>query len=239
MKLTYLYNSGFAIEGERFMVLVDYYKDTDEAFVQQALASYSGRIYVLASHWHPDHFNRQVMQWKQQRADIRYVFSDDIRRKLRWMQFSGVVFLTKGKIWEDDMLHVQAFGSTDVGSSFLIEAEGKRIFHAGDLNNWHWNEESTPKEAQKAEHDFLNELAFLAETTTDLDLALFPIDFRLGKDYMRGAEAFVERFRTKVFAPMHFGEQYDKAQAFEAYAQAAGCRFIGWKSRGETIEFGI
>jgi L-ascorbate metabolism protein UlaG (beta-lactamase superfamily) len=236
MKLTYLFNSGFVIESERFMIILDYFKDTEEGFVTHALTSYPERIYVFASHWHPDHFNREVMRWQQQRPDIRYIFSDDIRKQMSWMKFPDVVFLDKGQAWEDDTLRVKAFGSTDVGISFLIEAEEKQIFHAGDLNNWHWNEESTPNESQAAENDFLNELAFLTETTTQLALAMFPVDPRLGKDYMRGAQQFVERIRTKVFAPMHFGDSYDKAQTFQSFAQAAGCRFIGWKTRGETIE---
>jgi L-ascorbate metabolism protein UlaG (beta-lactamase superfamily) len=221
------------------MMILDYFKDSHEGFVQQALTSFPGRIYILASHWHPDHFNREVMRWQQKRSDIQYIFSNDIRRKIIWMKFPGVAFLTKGKVWEDDMIRVQAFGSTDVGISFLIDTEGKRIFHAGDLNNWHWNEESKPKYVQAAERNFLKEVALLADTTTQLDLAMFPVDPRLGKDYMLGAEQFVERIRTKVFAPMHFGDEYEKAQAFEAYAEAAGCRFIGWKRRGERFELTI
>jgi len=237
MKLTYLFNSGFVIESDRFMIMPDYFKDTVDGFAHQALTSYPGQIYVLASHWHPDHFNREVMRWKEQRPDIHYVFSEDIRNQMKWMNFPDVVFLDKGQEWEDNMLYVKAFGSTDVGISFLIEADDKRIFHAGDLNNWHWNEEVTPEESQAAERDFLNELSFMAETTTQFDLAMFPVDPRLGKDYMLGAQQFVERFETKVFAPMHFGDSYDKANAFRPFAQQAGCRFIGWKTRGETIEF--
>jgi len=237
MKLTYIYHSGFAIEGERFMMILDYFKDAKDAFVRKALTSYKGRIYVFASHWHPDHFNPEILQWKQTRSDIRYIFSSDILDKKQQIVFTDVVFLEKGQAWEDDMLRVKAFGSTDVGCSFLIEAEGKQIFHAGDLNNWHWNEESTPEESQACERDFLNEVAYITETTTQLDLAMFPVDPRQGKDYMLGAKQFVERIRTAVFAPMHFGSSYEKAQAFQPIAQDAGCRFIAWNTTGETIDF--
>ncbi|MEI3154718.1 MAG: hypothetical protein V8S95_06185 [Odoribacter sp.] len=43
-------------------------------------------------------------------------------------------------------MRIKAFGSTDIGISFLIDIDNIRIFHAGDLNNWHWEEESTPEE---------------------------------------------------------------------------------------------
>jgi L-ascorbate metabolism protein UlaG (beta-lactamase superfamily) len=236
MKLTYIYHSGFAVEGGNFTLIFDYFRDTDDAFIRHHLSTFPGRIYVFVSHRHPDHFNPEVIRWKQQRPDMRYIFSADVLQK-RSVDLSGVSFLTRGQIWEDDVLHVQAFGSTDTGVSFLVEAEGKRIFHAGDLNNWHWNEESTPEEAQACESAFLQEVAFLRQTADRLDVAMFPVDPRLGKDYMLGAEQFVDRIRTGLFSPMHFGSAYEKAQAFQAYAERAGCRFAGWKTKGEQMEF--
>ena len=237
MKLTYLYNSGFVFEGEHFMMILDYYKDAEEGFVFQKITSYPGRIYVLSTHWHPDHFNPEVLQWRKTRSDIRYIFSRDILKKRWWTNFRDVAFLLKGQVWEDDNVRVQAFGSTDVGSSFLVEVEGKKIFHAGDLNFWHWSEVSTPKEIQLSERHFLQEVALLAEKTTQLDLAMFPVDPRQGKDYMLGAQMFVDRIHADVFVPMHFGTDYEKIEAFRESAQAADCRFIEWKARGETIEF--
>ncbi|MDR3261818.1 MAG: MBL fold metallo-hydrolase [Tannerella sp.] len=236
MKLTYIFHSGFVIEGDHFTLITDYFRDTDESFVHTHLPSFPGRVYVLASHWHPDHFNAEILKWKQQRPDIQYIFSGDILRK-RMAQSSDAVFLVKGETWRDEVVCVRAFGSTDVGVSFLIEAEGKRIFHAGDLNNWHWNEESTPEEVQDCERHFLEEVAVLAQTTDRLDLAMFPVDARLGKDYMRGAEQFVERIRVGLFAPMHFTRAYDKAEAFRSHAEPAGCRFAGWKKKGDSIDF--
>ena len=38
-------------------------------------------------------------------------------------------------------MKVHGFKSTDEGVAFLIETEGKRIYHAGDLNNWVWEGE--------------------------------------------------------------------------------------------------
>ena len=45
----------------------------------------------------------------------------------------------------------------------LIDLQGMRLFHAGDLNNWHWSEESTPQEIRKAEGDFLAEIKNLQQ----------------------------------------------------------------------------
>lgn len=236
MKLTYLYHSGFVVEDECCTLIMDFFQDTDDGYVQQNLSAFPGKLYVLVSHWHPDHFNPEILKWKQVRPDIHYIFSKDILRK-RLVHQSDADFLLKNQVWEDETVRIQAFGSTDVGVSFLIETGGEKIFHAGDLNNWHWSEESTPEEIAVCERHFLKEVDLLKKTTTFLDLAMFPVDPRLGKDYMLGAEQFIDRIRVSVFSPMHFSEEYEKANAFQVYAEGHGVRFIAWKGRGESIMF--
>ena len=83
MKLDYIYHSGFAIEADGVTVIIDYYKDSSEevfnkGIVHDYLLEKPGVLYVLCSHFHPDHFNREVLSWKKLRPDIRYIFSKDI-----------------------------------------------------------------------------------------------------------------------------------------------------------------
>lgn len=80
-------------------------------------------------------------------------------------------YINKGDVYEDPNIRIEAFGSTDVGISFLIDLQGVRLFHAGDLNNWHWSEESTPQEIRKAEGDFLAEVKCLQQTAPSVDVA--------------------------------------------------------------------
>ena len=158
MELTYIYHSGFALSGDGFTVIMDYYRDSEdgqaqadlnrlmdgtfsnqeagmpEGTVHSELLRRPGKLYVLASHFHPDHFNKEVLQWREQRPDIIYIFSKDILRHRR-AQKEDAVWLKKGEEYKDETLSVRAFGSTDVGVSFLLQASGKKIFHAGDLNN--------------------------------------------------------------------------------------------------------
>ncbi|MDR0743627.1 MAG: MBL fold metallo-hydrolase [Tannerella sp.] len=236
MKLTYIYHSGYVIEGERCTIVIDYYKDSQDKYIRRSLPFFPGKLYILSSHWHPDHFNKEILEWKSIRPEIRYIFSKDILKK-HLASKEDASFLNKGDRWQDEDIRIKAFGSTDVGISFLIETEEKKIFHAGDLNNWHWDEESTPEEIQAAERHFLKELNLLANETRHLDLAMFPVDCRLGKNYMRGAEQFVDTIRTRVFAPMHFGETYKEANAFKGYAEKAGCQFTAWTKTGESRTF--
>ena len=132
MILDYIYHSGFAIEAEGVTLIIDYYKDSSETelnkgIVHDRLLQRPGKLYVLASHFHPDHFNREVLTWKEQRPDIIYIFSKDILKHHR-AQKEDAIYINKGEEYEDDMLRIQAFGSTDVGISFLIHLQGKSIF---------------------------------------------------------------------------------------------------------------
>ena len=236
MKLTYIYHSGFVIEGTSCTIIIDYFRDSDDKAIKNALASFKGKLYVCASHWHPDHYNSEVLKWEKIRSDIQYIFSDDIREK-KGVSSQVASFLNKGDVFQDENIRIKAFGSTDVGISFLIELEGKKIFHAGDLNNWHWDEESTPKEIREAEQAFANELQTLSDEVPHIDLAMFPVDCRLGKNYKRGAEQFVDAIHCNLFAPMHFGSKYREANAFQPYAKKAGCQFVPWSKTGEYLLF--
>ncbi|MBD8388782.1 MBL fold metallo-hydrolase [Dysgonomonas sp. BGC7] len=241
MKLTYIYHSGFAIEGDGFTIIIDYYKDTsdnpNEGLVHKELLKKAGKLYVLSTHSHYDHFNKEILKWQKERNDIIYILSKDIYDNQKAGDDAGL-YMNKLETYRDSTLSIQAFGSTDLGGSFLIRVQGKTIFHAGDLNNWHWNEESTPEEVKEAEEFYMNELNLLADNVNHLNLAMFPIDKRLGKDYMKGAEQFVKRIKTDIFAPMHFSENgYESAAAFAPIAEANGTKCICWMHRGESIDF--
>ena len=154
MTLDYIYHSGFAIETESVTVIIDYYKDSSETehnrgIVHDYLLQRPGKLYVLATHFHPDHFNREILTWKEQRPDIQYIFSKDILKSHR-AKAEDAFYIKKGETYEDDTIRIDAFGSTDVGSSFLLHLQDWSIFHAGDLNNWHWSEESTEEESSSS-----------------------------------------------------------------------------------------
>ena len=50
MKLTYIFHSGYLLENERSMLIIDYWKDSENKVVERALSNFSGRVYVLCTH---------------------------------------------------------------------------------------------------------------------------------------------------------------------------------------------
>ena len=99
--------------------------------------------------------------------------------------------------------------------------------------------ESTPAEVRKAEGDFRAELNFIRRSYDAADVVLFPVDRRLGEDYMRGPRQFIETIRTGMFVPMHFGEDYEGGNAFRPIAEERGCRFCAIGHRGERFDLSV
>lgn len=240
MRITYIFHSCFAIECEGFSILIDYFKDSGKGprcgYVHDTLLKNPGPLYILSSHSHPDHFSSEIFQWKEQKQDIVYILAEEIRKKKK-LDESSAIFLKKGDIFQDEHLRIEAFGSTDIGISMLIDTENKRLFHAGDLNNWHWKDESTSTEVKEANGNYLKELDDLLKVTNYTDIAFFPVDPRLGADFYLGAQQFIDRIKTGVFIPMHFWEHPAEAAIFGPYAESKGCRFVLFSYPGEGATF--
>jgi len=226
MQIKYIHHSSFIIIDNDCSLAIDccgLSKDSPEIRECRSL-------YVLASHAHGDHFDRRIMSYKSQ--EIKWILSSDI---MKGKASRDIHFLAKGDVYRDDKLMIKAYGSTDEGVSFYIETGGKKLFHSGDLNNWHWNEEETPEDAAKNEKWYLDELALIAREVPALDAVMFPVDPRLGKDYTRGAEQFLDSIKTGLFIPMHFWDDIKAARAFKGAAEQRGCRFADIRSSGDVF----
>lgn len=238
MRLTYIYHSCYTIEAANFTIIIDYYKDSindHQGVIHDRILHRPYPLYVLSTHGHHDHFNPEILTWKELRSDIRYIFSEDIRSVIK-QPSEDITFIAKDGEYKDELLTINAYGSTDLGVSFKITRGDNVLFHAGDLNNWHWNEESTEDEIKEAEAFYERELNHVAATTPAVGLAMFPVDPRLGKDYMKGAEQFLSKIETALIAPMHFDTAYEKAAQIENIAKKYGTSAFIPQRRGEMYK---
>jgi len=202
VKATYIAHSGYGLSIGTNFLLFDYFEGRiPEGDMENA----AGR-YIFASHSHGDHFNPSVMELAQKYPDTKLILSSDIGR--------GDVRLDRGGFYEDGNIRVSAFGSTDMGVSFGVEVNGRSLFHAGDLNFWHWRSESTPEEVADARARFEAELALIKEKADGFDCAFFPVDPRLRGRFWEGAEIFLQKFNVRHFFCMHMWEHYDAGVKF-------------------------
>ena len=229
MKIKYIGHSGFSVEHETIVLIIDCCGCTKENLESYKLDN--KYLYILSSHAHGDHFDPNILTFGGGKR--KWIFSADIKEKVP--ENCDIHFIAKGESYKDERLKVKAYGSTDEGVSFYIELGGFKIFHAGDLNNWHWKEEETPKDAAKNEQFFLDELSIIAGEVPSLDALMFPVDPRLGKDYDLGAEQFLDSIKVNLFIPMHFWNDFEKARAFKIKAEKRGCRFADIRTAGDEF----
>lgn len=235
MKLTYIFHSGFMLEGASSIFIFDYWQDAENSVVAETLRATRKRVYFLASHFHPDHFNPDILHMQVPHGEKRLILSRDIYRRKKAGNEGVTAFLRCGEHFQDDRIRLTAFGSTDVGVSWLLETENVCVFHAGDLNNWHWEAESTPQEVKKMEGDFKAVLKEIQKYRSEVDLAMFPVDPRLGNEFSRGARQWLETIPTRLFAPMHFPPAQAEAMTFGPVAEKLGTCFLYIHHPGEEI----
>lgn len=232
MILRYLEHSAFSIETEALTAVFDYTsaarRKAKNSF--ETILNRPGKLYVFCSHSHPDHFSKEILEFKR-KNNIVFIFSDDIKQ---YCDDKNIVYLKEGETYDDGTLKAKAFGSTDVGVSFAVQTQGKTVFHAGDLNFWHWMEESTKEEVITEQQKYSAVLDEIYKDYTEFDLVMFPVDPRLGKEYMLGAEQFIKKFRCKIFSPMHFWGDFKKAGAFEPIAEKHGTKCLKWIRCGQA-----
>ena len=143
--ITHYYHSGFSVADENTLLVFDYWRGEREELpparqlTAEKLRKYSS-VFVFISHEHIDHLDPVVFTWNEA-GNVSYIVSSDMPVGTR-----GKRMAPGDKLKLSDTVAVTAFDSTDLGVSFLVDFDGIRIFHAGDLNFWHWREESSMQE---------------------------------------------------------------------------------------------
>jgi L-ascorbate metabolism protein UlaG (beta-lactamase superfamily) len=237
-KITYLFHSGYAVETQNHFLIFDYYQPfsgnklsiTDGVITSEFLKS-KKNVIVFASHAHADHFDPTILKWGKDNPNIHYILSSDIRAKMGTLNHHIVSAYEKLTV---DNVTIETFGSTDQGISFLIQADGLSIFHAGDLNWWHWSGE-TKKERDYAEKIFKAEIEKIIGQ--QIDIAFFPVDRRLEEAYCMGAEYFAANLKPRLLLPMHFGNDYGATKAFAQRAEVLGIPTTAINHKGQEIIF--
>lgn len=212
LKITYHYHSGFSIQVGSTLLVFDYWEGENRDLAQlgritpQMLKSYE-QIYVFISHAHPDHLDPVVYTWEGEGLPITYIVSGDMPVGTRGKRLAP---LQEKELSRD--IRVKAFQSTDLGVAFLVTAYGMNIFHAGDLNLWHWRQESSLREIEAAENAFYQ--AMEPMKGLPIDVAMFPVDPRQGMLYDAGANHFILTMKPRIFIPMHFQNRPEVAVDF-------------------------
>jgi len=216
--ITHYYHSGFSVASTKTLAVFDYWRGErgelteDKQLTIEKLKKYEN-VFVFITHEHIDHLDPIVFSWNEA-GNISYIVSSDMPVGTR-----GKRMAPGDTIKLSDDLTVTAYDSTDLGVSFLVDFNGIRIFHAGDLNFWHWREESTMQEIEEADSEFRK--AVVPISKEPIDVAFFPVDPRQGAMFEAGANYFILAVKPRILIPMHY---FHRAETAIDYARTASCR---------------
>ena len=151
LEVYFLGHSGFAIELNDKLLIFDYYIDDNNVLTKLFLKNH--KKYFFSSHNHHDHYNEEILKYAS--ANTYYILSDDI---VLQKNISNVNLISPDNEIIIGDITVKTIGSTDAGVAFIVQFNDWTIFHAGDLNWWHWNGD-TEDNLKFAAENFQKELS--------------------------------------------------------------------------------
>lgn len=225
MIVTFVHHSCFVAEMRERVLIFDYFQNGKVKGYEftGVLPEFDREkpVYVFASHFHQDHFDLETLCWAETYPDIHYILSKDIRLSGGYLRRNGISESVKEKItfvaplkqYKIGGMEIKTLRSTDVGVAFLVLAEGKYLYHAGDLNMWKWDGAGdlvNGKESRAYRHE-INKLA-----DYEIDVAFVPLDSRQKKYACDGLMYFMEHVSAKAVFPMHMWQDYSYIAKFKS-----------------------
>ncbi|MBR2561201.1 MAG: MBL fold metallo-hydrolase [Eubacterium sp.] len=213
MKIIYIKHSCFMIETAKACFLFDYSRgDIPELPAEKPL-------YVFVSHAHEDHWNRGIFTDRRLNHACCYILGFDIREPFGEMIEKDPALKNRPVTWaipqetvQTDDFICEPLLSTDEGVAFLVRTEEEVIYHAGDLNWWHWNGDPEERNLER-EKNFKKEVDRLKGIS--IDAAFVPLDPRQENAGRFCMDYCMEVLDASHVFPMHFWKKYDYCKAYQ------------------------
>lgn len=234
MRITFLAHDGFFVESEGVCLLFDWWKEALPPVPDKPLL-------VFVSHRHEDHFDPKIFRLAETHPDVHFLLGSDFRltpKNLEKWQIAPETAAKCRRCGKHDVFEVcpgvtvETFPSTDEGVAWMVTAEGKTLFHAGDLNWWHWQEE-TEDWNRRMEANFKRYTEPLRGR--QVDVAMLPLDPRLKEGEILGPQYFLELMQVRHFLPMHQWEDFSGTDRFLAACPAYAEITVPIRHNGEQL----
>lgn len=230
MRATFLDHSGFLVELPSVTLLFDWWKGDLPALRKEV------PLVVFSSHWHEDHFSPAVFSldaaaWVMGDMDHRWLAKKGASPE----QLERCISISGNESCAPlEGISAETLRSTDEGVAFLVTADGQTIFHAGDLNWWHWEGEPDPwnPDMERNFKAFSQPLA-----GRHIDLAMVPLDPRQNEDGFRTAVYFSQIADIRRVLPMHQWGNFGFTEEFLAKHPEFADTLFPVTHTGQIFEF--
>lgn len=246
--VTYIYHSCYTVEIGDYFLIFDYFKGKLEIPDDK-------KVIFIASHGHSDHYTSEIIKLPKMDS-YTYILSSDIG-KLEMND--NIIYIKNNKLGIDQLkslynsknvhfvspdqyreilfddgesISIKTFGSTDLGISIILYVEGVSVFHAGDLNFWAWpdNDKDTMEDEYR---QFMDEVKKIKKNY--IDVAFFPVDYRLKENYYKGADIFIKEVSPQLLFPLHSGDHEDISLKFVKEHKYENTTFRPILAQGQKI----
>jgi L-ascorbate metabolism protein UlaG (beta-lactamase superfamily)/SAM-dependent methyltransferase len=205
----YLYHSGWAVKTKGHLLIFDYTEPPgrsgrralDDGSVEPA--ELDGRnVTVFVTHAHSDHFDPEILKWRDAVKAIRYVWG--------WEgvgEPEDIHFGRERRVVEDrglEILNIYHEGDSTPESSFLVRVDGLTIFHAGDHGSSRGMNDPV----------FGGNILYLAGQAPRMDLMFTPT--------FGGEIEAIRAFQPRAVFPMHDGGRERQYARFAEKVRALG-----------------
>ena len=253
MKVNYIHHSSFYVEFDKKILVFDYYdgKSIESCIYNGQMPEFPAdtEVYVFSSHSHRDHFDMEVLKWSYRYEKIHYIFAKEVKKKLGNSALKRIFpdkdvqgiqeikekihYVKPAEQLEVAGVKIETLLSTDSGVAFLVECEGKSIYHAGDLNWWHW-------EGQSREDNRYQEDTYKAQmghlSGRHIDVAFVILDPRQGADMFLGIDYFIQHVKADYIVPMHMWKHYEYIRKYKDFRKDKGLKAHIVELSGENQE---
>jgi L-ascorbate metabolism protein UlaG (beta-lactamase superfamily) len=210
----FLFHAGWAVKTSSALMIFDYLveaSDSERSSLSDGIVNpkeiKDQNVYVFISHSHGDHFDRNILKWKEAIPNITYIFGWQGKESKSHFAF-GEERTSKviGPLKITNIFH-----NFDVipESAFLIEVDGLTIYHSGDHGN-------SPGALNPLYKDNID---YISKQSDDFDLVFLSV---FGSPTFDGELYAIDMFKPCVMLPMHY---YGREADAEGFVRLAKTKF--------------
>ncbi len=232
----YLNHSSWAVKTARNLLIFDYVEEGQTPAHCSLGSGYINPeelrdipVTVFVSHGHDDHYDPDILRWRNSIRSIHYVFGF----QPRGVRASDYIYFAPRERRSLGDISVTTIKSTDAGVGFLVEADGLTIYHAGDHAN---RFETLPS-------PYHEEVDYLADKYNTIDLAFILAGEACGGGYgqcvLEGDFYAIRTLSPRLTFPMHSGgnEHVYKHFAADAAAHGISAKIAAAEFRGDRFYY--
>ena len=222
LTIEYLSKNGYAIEWDDTVFIIDY----SEGRLPSQYLMEKKQTYFLVSSFDENHYDESIKSYKKPIISPRDLL----------MENASV------KVSAGDVLHFGGFrlivvGHKNNGIAYLIEKNGKSVFHGGNLSSQ--SKIKKPSNLQLLEAiDSFRMLIMSLKKVVRPNIMIASVNPLWGEEYDEDAKFMVETLKPSRFFPSNFGKYIADIDRFSTWLENRQVEFSGPKQENKKYRIG-